>query len=141
MSSPPPLAPADPAAPPGPPRRLRWFFLASALFSAAIVWGLVLPLAGAAVLAFVSWLDDRRGLNPATRLIAQLGWVIVGLFTLPPKGSALALVFQGVLPLWLDWAIAAALWLWFINAFNFMDGIDGLAGAETASIGVASRLT
>jgi UDP-N-acetylmuramyl pentapeptide phosphotransferase/UDP-N-acetylglucosamine-1-phosphate transferase len=93
-------------------------------------------IVGTAVLAFVSWLDDRRGLNPVTRLIAQLGWVVVGLFTLPPPG----LIFQGVFPYWLDWAIAAALWLWFINAFNFMDGIDGIAGAQTASIGVGLAL-
>lgn len=37
-----------------PPSRIRWFFLASALLSAAVVWGLALPLAAAAVLAFVS---------------------------------------------------------------------------------------
>ncbi|MEZ4300366.1 MAG: AI-2E family transporter [Polyangiaceae bacterium] len=37
-----------------PPSRLRWFFLASAALSAAVAWGLVLPLAAAAVLAFVS---------------------------------------------------------------------------------------
>ncbi len=88
-------------------------------------------IVGMAVLGAVSWLDDRRGLSPFTRLLAQFGWVVVGLFTLPPPG----LIFQGLLPHWLDWAIAAAAWLWFINAFNFMDGIDGLAGAETASIG------
>lgn len=37
-----------------PPSRIRWFFLASALLSAAVAWGLVLPLAAAMVLAFVS---------------------------------------------------------------------------------------
>ncbi len=88
-------------------------------------------IAAMIVLGVVSWIDDRRGLSPLTRLSAQFGWVVVGLFTLPPPG----LIFQGALPHWLDWAIAAAAWLWFINAFNFMDGIDGLAGAETASIG------
>ena len=88
-------------------------------------------IAGLIVLGAVSWVDDRRGLSPMTRLAAQLGCVILGLLTLPPPG----LIFQGLLPHWLDWAIAAAAWLWFINAFNFMDGIDGLAGAETAAIG------
>jgi predicted PurR-regulated permease PerM len=34
--------------------RIRWFFLASVVLSAAVAWGLALPLAGAAVLAFVS---------------------------------------------------------------------------------------
>ncbi len=89
-------------------------------------------IVGMAVLGGLSWIDDRRGLSPFTRLFAQFGWVIVGLFTLPPPG----LIFQGVLPHWLDWAIAAGLWVWFINAFNFMDGIDGLAGSETAAIGI-----
>jgi predicted PurR-regulated permease PerM len=37
-----------------PPSRVRWFFLASAALSLAIVWGLALPLGIAAVLAFVS---------------------------------------------------------------------------------------
>jgi len=112
-------------------------------FAALIMSGAVaadpagwIVIAAMAVLALVSWIDDRQGLNPLTRLIAQLGWVIVGLITLPPPG----LVFQGVLPHWLDWALAAALWLWFINAFNFMDGIDGIAGAETAAIGVGLAL-
>lgn len=89
-----------------------------------------------AALAGISWVDDRRGLSPLTRLVAQFGWVIVGLFALPPPG----LIFQGILPHWLDWTIAAALWVWFINVFNFMDGIDGLAGSETAAIGVGLAL-
>lgn len=37
-----------------PTSRIRWFFLASAVLSAAVAWGLALPLLGAAVLAFVS---------------------------------------------------------------------------------------
>jgi len=39
---------------PPPSSRIRWFFLASALLSAAVAWGLALPLLGAGVLAFVS---------------------------------------------------------------------------------------
>ncbi|MBV9152819.1 MAG: hypothetical protein JO204_13685, partial [Alphaproteobacteria bacterium] len=31
-------------------------------------------------------------------------------------------------------------WLWFVNLFNFMDGIDGLAGVEAAAIGVGLLL-
>lgn len=89
-------------------------------------------IAAMVVLGGISWLDDRKGVGPVTRLVAQIGWVLVGLFTLPPPG----LVFQGALPHWLDWALAAALWIWFINVFNFMDGIDGLAGSQTAAIGV-----
>jgi UDP-N-acetylmuramyl pentapeptide phosphotransferase/UDP-N-acetylglucosamine-1-phosphate transferase len=92
-------------------------------------WVIIVAMA---VLGGISWLDDRRGLSPLVRLVAQAGWVIVGLFALPPPG----LIFQGLLPHWLDWTIAALVWLWFINLFNFMDGIDGLAGVETTSIGL-----
>jgi len=28
------------------------------------------------------------------------------------------------------------LWLWFVNLFNFMDGIDGIAGVEASSLGI-----
>ena len=41
-----------------------------------------------------------------------------------------ALVFAGALPPLLDTLLVALLWLWFINLFNFMDGIDGIAAIE-----------
>lgn len=91
---------------------------------------LVIPLA-TCFLAVVSWLDDLHGLAPAWRLLAQVPAVIVGLALLPASGG----VFQGWFPFGLDRAMAGLLWLWFVNLYNFMDGIDGLAGSETASIG------
>jgi UDP-N-acetylmuramyl pentapeptide phosphotransferase/UDP-N-acetylglucosamine-1-phosphate transferase len=44
-------------------------------------------------------------------------------------------IFQGMLPPLLDRAAAALLWLWFVELYNFMDGIDGIAGVETAMLG------
>ena len=38
------------------------------------------------------------------------------------------------LPFWVDRVIVGFSWLWFINLFNFMDGIDGIAGVETITI-------
>ena len=43
-------------------------------------------------------------------------------------------VFQGFLPGVMDTVAAAVLWMWFVNLFNFMDGVDGIAGTETASV-------
>ncbi len=86
-------------------------------------------LAGA--LAGLSWLDDLRGLPIAVRLAAHVAAVALGILTLP-SGA----VFQGWLPPVLDAALAGLLWLWFVNLFNFMDGIDGLAGIETAALGL-----
>ncbi|WP_119460598.1 MraY family glycosyltransferase [Rhodospirillaceae bacterium SYSU D60014] len=88
-------------------------------------------LVGALLLAAVSWIDDLRRLGPAVRFAAQLVAVILGLAMM---GGAEP-VFQGYLPLWLDHLAAALLWLWFVNLFNFMDGIDGMAGTEAACIG------
>ncbi|MCW2236545.1 MraY family glycosyltransferase [Azospirillum canadense] len=97
----------------------------------------VLPiLIGAAALMAVSWMDDRRGLGPAPRFLAQIAAVAAGLTALPADG----LVFQGLLPLWADRLVAAVGWLWFVNLFNFMDGIDGLAGSEAAAIGAGLAL-
>jgi UDP-N-acetylmuramyl pentapeptide phosphotransferase/UDP-N-acetylglucosamine-1-phosphate transferase len=38
------------------------------------------------------------------------------------------------LPLWLERGTEALAWIWFINLFNFMDGIDGLAGSEAIAL-------
>ena len=86
---------------------------------------------GAAILAAVSWIDDRRSLSPLVRLAAQFVAVGFGLVVIAPGP-----VFQGWLPPLLDQAGAALLWIWFVNLFNFMDGIDGLAGSEAAAIGL-----
>jgi len=94
--------------------------------------GLWRVLAAAAILACVSWLDDLRSLGALPRLAAQLAAVIVGLSGLAEH----RFVFQGLLPFWGDRVAAALLWLWFVNLFNFMDGIDGIAGAETVAVGL-----
>ena len=89
-------------------------------------------LFGAALLAAVSWLDDLRSLPPAARLIAQLAAVALAFLTQTSGGPA----FQGWLPGWLDTIATVLVWVWFINLFNFMDGIDGLASSEAAAIGL-----
>jgi UDP-N-acetylmuramyl pentapeptide phosphotransferase/UDP-N-acetylglucosamine-1-phosphate transferase len=91
---------------------------------------MLLVITGAMLLAAVSWLDDVGGLPPATRLFAQAAAVLCGMLAEIPAGP----VFQGWLPAELDVIVAALLWLWFVNLFNFMDGIDGLAGSEAAAI-------
>lgn len=84
------------------------------------------------VVSLVSLADDLRGLPPLARLavhlavaggaVAVLGPLPVGLTTsaLPPPIAAAVTV------LW----IAG-----FVNAFNFMDGIDGIAGGQALVAG------
>jgi UDP-N-acetylmuramyl pentapeptide phosphotransferase/UDP-N-acetylglucosamine-1-phosphate transferase len=66
------------------------------------------------IVGLISFLDDQRGISPFVRLLAQ-----------------------GVAAAWLvlhipgEWLLLVGVWfavVWMINLYNFMDGIDGLAG-------------
>jgi UDP-N-acetylmuramyl pentapeptide phosphotransferase/UDP-N-acetylglucosamine-1-phosphate transferase len=91
---------------------------------------------GAMVLLAISWVDDRKGLPPLPRFAAQMVVVVAFLLALPAGN----LVFQGFLPVWADHLLAGLCWLWFVNLYNFMDGIDGITGIETISLGLGVAL-
>jgi UDP-N-acetylmuramyl pentapeptide phosphotransferase/UDP-N-acetylglucosamine-1-phosphate transferase len=82
-------------------------------------------------LAALSWLNDVTELPAILRLAVHLLIAAVGLLALPDRGQ----VFQGLLPADLDEAATVLLWTWFMNLFNFMDGIDGITAVETGAIG------
>jgi UDP-N-acetylmuramyl pentapeptide phosphotransferase/UDP-N-acetylglucosamine-1-phosphate transferase len=86
-------------------------------------------LASFAGLGVLSWIDDSRQLSPAIRLGAQALAVALCLASLPADARVLQ-----ILPPVLERLLLALAWLWFINLFNFMDGIDGLAGSETIAV-------
>jgi UDP-N-acetylmuramyl pentapeptide phosphotransferase/UDP-N-acetylglucosamine-1-phosphate transferase len=90
--------------------------------------GVVCLAAGS--LGAVCWIDDLYGLSPAIRLAAQAAAVAIGLLFMPRTENGLA---QWLGPVPYDIA-TGFLWLWWVNAFNFMDGIDGIAGSEAAVI-------
>jgi len=93
-----------------------------------VVWAVP---AAALVLAAVSLVDDLRTLGPLVRLVIQGLAAGVILYVMPGD----ALYFQGLLPATVDTIVAGVVWVWFINLFNFMDGIDGITGVETLGIG------
>ena len=106
--------------------------LVPAWIAAALLGGASVPwlaLGAAALLAAVSWRDDLKSLGILWRFGAQILAVAIGMASID------GLVFRGLLPPWLDALAAGFLWLWFVNLYNFMDGIDGIAAVETASIG------
>ena len=95
-------------------------------------------VAAGAVLAVISFIDDIRYVSPWARLVAHGVAVALGLTLLPDS----ALLFDGSLPLWADRSATGVAWVWFINLFNFMDGIDGITGVETIAVagGLAAAL-
>jgi UDP-N-acetylmuramyl pentapeptide phosphotransferase/UDP-N-acetylglucosamine-1-phosphate transferase len=104
---------------------LAWAVFARTESMPSGVFGIVL---GAVLLAAVSWFDDLRGLSPLVRLLAQAAAVAIGIVVLPGPRDLFYLAAIGFV------------WIWWINLFNFMDGIDGLAGTEAAAIGAGLLL-
>ena len=92
----------------------------------------------AAVLAGISFIDDIRYVPQLARLTAHVAAVALGLTLLPDA----ALLFDGLLPYWVDRLATCVAWVWFINLFNFMDGIDGITSVETIAVagGLATAL-
>jgi UDP-N-acetylmuramyl pentapeptide phosphotransferase/UDP-N-acetylglucosamine-1-phosphate transferase len=97
---------------------------------------MVVVLAGAATLAIFSYIDDVRPLSPALRFGVQAMAVAAALWAMPGEGP----FFGDLLPYWLDQAIALIGWLWFVNLYNFMDGIDGLSGSQTVAMALGIAL-
>lgn len=110
---------------------LALFHQVSASMTTPLLW-----LAGGVLLLMVvSWLDDVRDISAKARFFVQFLAVLCGLQALPD-----GLVLQGFLPAWAEQALMALGWLWFINLYNFMDGIDGITGQQTAFMGVGVAL-
>lgn len=90
---------------------------------------IAIGLGGAAGgIALVSWFDDRHGLSAPLRLGVQVlallwfaVWCIEPLINLDGAAGSAA---------WLWRVLLFAALLWAVNLFNFMDGIDGLAGGQ-----------
>jgi UDP-N-acetylmuramyl pentapeptide phosphotransferase/UDP-N-acetylglucosamine-1-phosphate transferase len=84
------------------------------------------------ILGFVSWVDDVQSLSAMVRLLSQFLAVSLVFWLVPTPN----LYFHGILPQWLDSLVAVFIWVWFINLFNFMDGIDGISAVEASTIGL-----
>lgn len=83
-------------------------------------------LGGILLSAGLGWLDDTRGLSVGFRLLAQMAICSLFVFFAFP-GS-----FWGLLAVPLVF-----LAVWWFNLFNFMDGLDGLAGTQALFLLVA----
>ncbi len=92
----------------------------------------IIILGGSFGLAIVCFVDDIRGLPAASKLIVQTIFMVPGFWIISETGG----MFRGWLDIELDILFTGLLWLWFINLFNFMDGIDGLTGVEVFVLGL-----
>ncbi len=99
---------------------------------AGLVGSVVPPMAAVAA---VGWFDDRISLPASTRLVVHVlsaAWLLACAF------DPLAAFGVGgrVASIAAYCAIALAI-VWGLNLYNFMDGIDGLAGSQGVFLGAA----
>jgi Fuc2NAc and GlcNAc transferase len=95
---------------------------------------------GMLALGIVGWVDDRGGLQARVRLAMHFGvalWTVYMFNGFPSVRTGTASLAIGVA----GYVVGAVGIVWSINLFNFMDGIDGLAGSQAVLIfGVAAVL-
>ncbi len=105
--------------------------------STFLVGGLWAYVAGGILIAIMGWLDDLRSLPFWLRISSHgLAALLIILFVGYLKEIAFPVI--GELSLgWLGIPLTFVLIVGSINAYNFMDGIDGLAGLQATLGGLA----
>jgi len=94
-------------------------------------------IGGGLIIALVGWMDDRQGLSPRLRSVFHFLAAAWALYCL----DGFTFLNVGFADLYLGWAgtiIAAIGMVWMINLYNFMDGIDGIAGGEAICAALAA---
>lgn len=92
---------------------------------------------GALVIAPVSWLDDLRGVSKKMRFLTHVAGAVFVLWLI---GFWEQVDLPFAASLHIGWFGVPVVFLWMVgltNAYNFMDGIDGLAGGQAVVAGVA----
>ncbi len=113
---------------------ISWYVGLSILyFFSKIDKDLYFALLSGVILTLVSLIDDLRGLKPFIRLIFHFITAIIAFALL---GGLRQLVIPGLEfdYRFLIYPLAVTGMVWFINLFNFMDGVDGFASLQAIFI-------
>lgn len=102
--------------------------------------GLVLILlTSGPMVALMGYLDDRKPLPARWRFLAQVvaaAWALWCMGGIPPVPAFGISIDLG----WIGLALASAYLVWMTNLYNFMDGIDGVAGCEGVTVSLSAGL-
>ena len=116
---------------------LTWFIgLVYLYFIGEIEPSLFYALLFGAVISIVSFFDDIYELSPKLRLIIQSTVAIGGLYFLGGFETFTFGIFDIQNPI-LTNVFAFFMIIWFINLYNFLDGINGYAGSEAVFLALA----
>lgn len=115
---------------------ISWYFGLTCIYLLGIIeTKLYLALISGAILAVISFLDDIFDVKPTIRLIVQASSVILSTCLL---GGLDNISVNGVtiIPSFIITPVAIIGFVWFINLYNFLDGIDGYASIEAICISI-----
>ncbi|MDD5156716.1 glycosyltransferase family 4 protein [Sulfurimonas sp.] len=91
------------------------------------------------IISVISYLDDLYELPPKIRIFVQSGVALGGLYVLGGL-HGIDFGFFSVDNQIIVNMFAFLLIIWFINLYNFLDGIDGYAGSEAIFLSIAGFL-
>ncbi|MCG3692894.1 MraY family glycosyltransferase [Aliarcobacter butzleri] len=116
---------------------ITWFIgLFYIYFIGEIENSLFYALLFGAVISIVSFFDDIYELSPKLRLIIQAIVAIGGLYFLGGFEALTFGIFDIQNPIFTN-IFAFFMIIWFINLYNFLDGINGYAGSEAIFLSLA----
>src|SRR5574344_233264 len=119
---------------------ITWFIgLFYLYFIGEISSNLFYALLFGAVISIVSFFDDIYELSPKIRLIAQAIVAIGGLYFLGGFETLTFGIFDIENQIFTN-IFAFFMIIWFINLYNFLDGINGYAGSEAIFLALAGFL-
>ena len=116
---------------------ITWFAgLIYLYLSAQIEANLFFALLTGSIISVASFFDDIYELSPKVRLIAQSSVAFLGLVSLGGLESINLGVFE-ITNVFVTNMVAFVAIIWFINLYNFLDGINGYAGSEAVFLALA----
>ena len=119
---------------------ITWFIGISYLYyTSDINNSLYFALLVGIVISIVSYFDDLYELSAKFRLLAQALVALFGLYFLGGLQKIDFIIFTVENQIIIN-IFAMLMIIWFINLYNFLDGIDGYAGSEAVFLGVAGFL-
>ena len=99
------------------------------------------------LLSIVSLLDDVKNISAKIRLTFQIFCVFSSLYLFKDqlnifiRSSEFLIIFNGKESLGLGFIFCflVMLWVWIINMFNFMDGMDGITSVQISSLSILTN--
>lgn len=117
---------------------LASYIIYSLTMGQRIVWGY---LAGALMIAVISWLDDVRSISFVVRFLVHALAAGALLYDAGAWQSIYFPIFGYKLDIAYLVPIISFCWIvWLTNAYNFMDGIDGISGVQALTAGLGWML-